>query len=233
MGTRLTPVALDIETTGFGITQAVTVLGYSMPLGCRVFLYTGGRGVGEENLEASLTETFGTTIKLTSHSTKTELLEAHATFVDESIRPQDYMLVAYNGERYRGGFDLPFLRTRYARSGIDWPFDGVPYADMMPIFQNRFNTTTEGEEVADLEGVYEALIGGELTDQDPFEESNIAVTAFENARFEELLAHNIADILRTDALATLAQQYCSKGEFNLKSLTPTIRDPALESGNTR
>jgi hypothetical protein len=104
---------------------------------------------------------------------------------------------------------------------------------MMPIFQNRFNTTTEGEELADLEGVYEALIGDELTDQDPFEESNVAVTAFENARFEKLLAHNIADILRTDALATLAQQYCSKAEFNLKSLTPTIRDPALESGNTR
>jgi hypothetical protein len=71
--------------------------------------------------------------------------------------------------------------------------------------------------------VYEVLVGGRLTDLDPFEESEEAVTAFRQGEFESLLQHNLADILRAKALAGIAEKYCSRSDFFVKSLTPAIR----------
>lgn len=51
--------------------------------------------------------------------------------------------------------------------------------------------------------------------------------AFEAGAFGPLLEHNVADVLRTKALASLAERYCGKSEFQLKSLTPSVRDPDL------
>jgi len=36
--TALEVVAFDIETTGFDVTDEVTVVGFAVPLGCRVFV---------------------------------------------------------------------------------------------------------------------------------------------------------------------------------------------------
>lgn len=230
MGTKLTPVAFDIETTGFESDATVTVLGLVLPLGCRVFLNTGGKPADRDRLERDLEAEFDAVVRVSCHRDERELLAAVAEFVDESIADDDYMLVAYNGELYRGGFDLAFVRTRCALLDLQWPFDGVPYADLLPIFRARFNTTVGEDQVNDLEGAYKTLIGDGLTELDPFEESLAAVAAFERGEFRQLLAHNLADILRTDALAGLAQRYCGTSEFDLKSLTPTLRDPALTDG---
>lgn len=227
MGTRLTHVAFDIETSGFETNACVTVIGFSLPLGCRVALNTANRSVAATDLETRLSDTFETEIKLSAHSSEAALLETVATFLKETIAPRDYLLVAYNGERFNGGFDLPFLRTRYALQNLEWPFDGIPYADILPLIQSRFNTTTEGEEQNDLVKAYETLVGGDLSALDPFVESGEAVDAFESGDFEPLLEHNIADIRRTQALASLAERYCGKSEFKLKSLTPSARDPDL------
>ena len=224
MGTKLTPVAFDIETSGFETDAVVTVVGFVLPLGCRVMLNTDQKPVNRATLETTLADRFNTTIKLSCHQTEQALLEALTEFVAESLTPKEYLLVAYNGERFRSGFDLPFLRTRYALQNIGWPFVDVPYADLMPIFQYRFNTQIDGESPADLERVYEMIVGKELAMLDPFDDSKQAVSAFESGDFEDLLQHNIADILRTDALASIAEQYCGKSEFKLKSLTPTISD---------
>ncbi|WP_311170865.1 hypothetical protein [Halobellus ordinarius] len=230
MGTRLTHVPFDIETSGFETTACVTVVGFAVPLGSRVFLNTGGRSVDQANLETSLTERIETNVQLSVHESEYALLTAVAEFVAETIAPRDYLLVAYNGERFNGGFDLPFLRTRYSLQDLAWPFDRLPYADILPLIQNRFNTVSEdGTERNDLVTAYEVLIGGELGDVDPFTDSSEAVTAFEAGTFEPLVAHNLADILRTKALAKLAEEYCGKSEFKLKSLTPSARDPSLTS----
>lgn len=224
MGSQLTPIAFDIETTGFETDAVVTVVGFSLPIGCRMLLNTGGRSVDEAAIEGRLEETFDTTLKLSSHQSEAELLEAVTSFAAESLTPREYLLVAYNGERYRNGFDLPFLRTRYALQDVPWPFVDLPYADVMPIFQHRFNTQLSDGSAADLETVYETLVGSGLTAVDPFETSQEAVAAFESRDFEQLLQHNTVDILRTGALASLAERYCGKSDFNLKSLTPTICD---------
>lgn len=110
---------------------------------------------------------------------------------------------------------------------MKWPFDSIPYADLFPIIKDRFNTTAAGDKQNDLVSAYDVLIGGRLTDCDPFVESSEAVEAFESGEFEPLIAHNVADILRTAELASVAEQYCGTSEFNLKSLTPSCRDPNL------
>jgi uncharacterized protein YprB with RNaseH-like and TPR domain len=229
MGTRLTHVPFDIETTGFETTARVTVVGFALPLGARVFLQTGDRTAAQAELETALGNRFDTEVKLSTHNSEHAVLTAVADFVEETVAPREYLLVAYNGDRFNGGFDLPFLRTRYSQQDLAWPFDGLPYADILPLIRSRFNTTVDGDERNDLVSAYEALIGGDLGDEDPFAESREAVTAFETGAFEPLIAHNLADILRTKALASLAERYCGKSEFSLKSLTPSVRDPSLTS----
>lgn len=228
MGIRLTQVPVDIETTGFDADAHVTVVGFALPLGGRVFLQTADRSVTAPEMEAALEAAFETTVTLSTHADERALLEAVSTFVADSIAPRDYLLVAYNGERARDGFDLPFLRTRFATREKRWPFDGVAYTDLLPVIARRFNTTIEGAEDATLERVYEVLVGGPLSDHDPFEDGAAAPAAFEDGAFEALLRHNVADVLRTQALGALAERYCGRSEFRLKSLTPVVRDPALE-----
>jgi len=221
----LTPVAFDIETTGFETTAQTTVIGVVFPMGVRVFLNTGGRVVDTDPLSQQQESLFGETVVLSAHDSEQELFDAFSATVTEKIAPREYFLTAYNGELWRSGFDLPFLRTRLLAHEIAWPFTDVPYADLLPIFRARFNTTTgEEDQDATLEHVYDELVDGDFTEYDPFGDSSEAITAFETGDFESLVQHNIADILRTDALATVAEQYCSKSDFKLKSLSPTRAD---------
>ena len=74
----------------------------------------------------------------------------------------------------------------------------------------------------DPEAVHSELIGAGLNDLDPFADSAEAVTAWENGAYESLLTHNVADIRRTRALMHLAEQYCSKSDFSMKSLEPVL-----------
>lgn len=221
MTTRLAPVAFDIETTGFGADAVVTAAGLALPLGVRLFVNTNGESISESSLEQSLESAVDETVQLSSHEDEPALLSAMSTFVREQVSPREYMLVAYNGERYQGGFDLPFLRTRLVAADRPWPFVDVPFADLQPIFRRQFNTVVEEEPVRDLVSIYSLLVDGPYTELDPFEDSQAAVTAFETGDFEALLRHNLADVLRTDALAKLAQQYCSNSDFRLKSLSPS------------
>lgn len=218
--TTLTPVAMDIETTGFGATDRVTVLGFALPLGCRVFLTTDGRTVDADALERRVGATVGTTVQLSVHDTEPALFAAIETYVTESLVDRAYLLVAYNGERYRGGFDLPFLRTRLALTDQPWPFGDLPYADLLPLVRHRFNTVVDGDATNDLDAAYETLVGGEFTAHDPFAESAAAVEAYDTGAFEPLVQHNVVDVLRTAALAALSERYCGKSDFQVKSLTP-------------
>ncbi|QKG93500.1 hypothetical protein HPS36_11725 [Halorubrum salinarum] len=215
----LRQVPFDIETTGFDADDVVTVVGFAVPLGVRVFVNTGGRAA------PSIDEVDGdVVVKASTHSSEDDLLAAVSGFVAERFRDADVLLVAYNGERWGGGFDLPFLRTRFARLDLSWAFAGVPYADVMPVVSKRFNTTVDGDARNDLDTAYDVLCDGEYGELDPFAESSEAVTAFEEARFAALAAHNVADVLRTRGLGRLAERYCAKSEFDVKSLTPTRTD---------
>jgi hypothetical protein len=215
----LEQVAFDIETTGFDAVDVVTTVGFAVPMGVRVFLQTGERDASgiESAVESEVSETL---VNVSIHASERELLSAVSEFVAERFR-DDMLLVAYNGERWNGGFDVPFLRTRYAQRDLAWPFVDVPYADVMPLVTDRFNTTVDGTEQGGLVTAYDVLCGGSYGDLDPFDDSAEAVTAFEDGRFAELVLHNVADVLRTRALGRVAERYCAKSEFKVKSLTPT------------
>lgn len=223
----LESVAFDIETTGFGVADAVTVVGFAVPMGVRVFVQTSGRSVN--GLETRVRDRVDEHVVVSVHESERELLEGVGEFVGRRLCDREVLLVAYNGERWKSGFDLPFLRTRLAQHGLAWPFSDVPYADLLPVISRRFNTTTGSDAggdggQSDLVGAYETLCGGEYSGLDPFEESKEAVSAFEAGRFDDVALHNVADVLRTQALGRLAESYCSKSDFNVKSLTPTITD---------
>jgi len=222
MASGLRHVPFDIETTGLGATDEVTVVGFGLELGCRAFYQTGGRAV--DGCEAVVRERAGERVQVTGHESEAVLLEAVAEFVATRLRSRDVLLVAFNGEVWRGGFDLPFLRTRFAIHDVDWPFQNVPYADLLPVVRDLFNTRVDGEDASDLDTAYEALCDGEYAAFDPFAESQEAVAAFEEARFEDIVLHNVSDVLRTGAVSGVAQRYCSKSDFNLKSLTPTVHE---------
>jgi hypothetical protein len=224
-------VAFDIETTGFGVDDEVTVVGFAVPMGVRVFIRTGGRDA--DDVEPCVSDRVPVHAQVSTHRTERALFEAVGSFTADRLRDDDVLLVAFNGERWKGGFDLPFLRTRLARLDMEWPFRDLPYADLLPVLTRRFNTTvTSGEggdagvvsdDQGDLAGVYDVLCDGRYSDVDPFVESAEAVTAFNEGRFADVVAHNAADVLRTRDLGRLAQRYCSKSEFTVKSLSPTVQ----------
>lgn len=224
-------VSFDIETTGFGVDDEVTTVGFAVPMGVRVFIQTGGRDA--DNVETRVDDRMPVHVQVTTHTTERALFEAVGSFTTDRLQNDDVLLVAFNGERWKGGFDLPFLRTRLARLEIEWPFRDLPYADLLPVLTRRFNTTVTScdggdggvvsDDQGDLAGVYDVLCDGRYSDVDPFVESGEAVAAFNEGRFADLVAHNVADVLRTRDLGRLAQWYCSKSEFSVKSLSPTVQ----------
>ena len=212
--TVLGTVAFDIETTGFAVDDQLTVLGFDSDVGSRIFLNTGGRSPAAD-LNVCVNEELNPSVSISIEKTEQALLNEMTSFVTSALGQQEVKLVAYNGERWNGGFDLPFLRTRLCYHGLDWPFTELPYIDAMDVFETRFNTSEDT-----LTGVYEELIGGELTGLDPFVDSGEAVEAWKQGDFESLILHNVADIRRTRELMQLAERYCSKSHFTMRSLDP-------------
>jgi len=217
--TEFKTVAFDIETTGFSTTDQLTVVGFDAAISSRVFLNTDG-SMSPPNLEQQLNQELQTPVTLSVHKSEAALVEAMAAFVRSTLAQQECKLVAYNGDTWNGGFDLPFLRTRLTTHNLGWPFSELPYVEVLDVFESRFNTTEDT-----LDGVYTELIGAGLSDVDPFSDSAEAVNAWENGNFEQLLLHNIADIRRTRSLMELAERYCSKSDFSMKSLDPVANGP--------
>ena len=218
----LEPIAFDLETEGLLMNNKITVAGLRFPLGALVLLNTNGRTVSGE-LGKGIQERSGLdTVQVQVCDSERDMLKRLRKEAGKRIRGKNRMLVAYNGETWRGGFDLSFLRTRCGFNDVCWPFDDIPYSDLMPIVRKRINTTVDGEdsptEISDLCGTYDALIGGNHCD--PYQDSNEAVSAAYNGEWESLVLHNVADINRTQQLADWMQRYVPSSDFKLKNLGP-------------
>lgn len=72
--------------------------------------------------------------------TMVETLEDFYQYIiDSSID----LLIGFNTGSYRGGFDLPYLRTKFIQSSnLHWPFLGknIKHLDVMPLVQAHLNT---------------------------------------------------------------------------------------------
>lgn len=49
------------------------------------------------------------------------------------------LLVTFNGENYHGGFDFPWLRTKFNENILDWTLSGFPHLDIYPLIEKYFN----------------------------------------------------------------------------------------------
>jgi len=214
----LATIAFDVETTGFDTTDQLTVVGFDAEIGSRIFLNTNGN-TSSTGIEERVNQQLATPVTLSVHSDEASLLDAVIGFVDDTIAHRNVKLVAYNGETWNGGFDLPFLRTRLNYHDRDWPFADLPYIDVMDVISSRFNTTENS-----LTEVYEELVGGDYGAIDPFEDSSAAVEAWQRGDFEAVVLHNVADIRRTRTLTDVAERYCSKSDFSMKSLDPVTAE---------
>lgn len=209
----LNPVAFDIETSGLGPGSVITVAGLATEMGAWLALNTTGRNADSDHVERTVDHATDSNIQVSVFEDESRLLTGLDEFSSSTIDGDRHYLTAYNGERWNGGFDLPFLRSACVRCSADWPFPDVAYADTMDMV-DRFDTG----DVSDLVGVYEELVGAE--DCDPFEDSASAVETHENGDWVPLLLHNLADVERTRELAVLAGRYIPKSDFNMKSLSP-------------
>ena len=61
--------------------------------------------------------------------------------IEETHRQETIILVTYNGENYRGGFDFPWLRSKCIQEGIEWKLAGVNHLDLLPLVRKYINTT--------------------------------------------------------------------------------------------
>ena len=213
---NLDPVAFDIETSGLGEEAVITVAGIAHELGEVIILNTAGREVNSSQLERTLVEDSVGSVEVIVTEDEEALLGVLTTVAHNRLDDDKHYLTAYNGETWNGGFDLPFVRTACISHNADWPFPNMAYADVFE-FIDRFDTNDQ----RDLVGVYDELISGESCD--PFEDSKSAVDAFENADWEPLLLHNLADIQRTRELAVLAESYVPRSDFKMKNLNPPSR----------
>lgn len=142
-----TNIAFDIETEGFNALSGdrVTVAGFADGDDAPVlFFNTDGRDVDVEELKDHLKEISGEDVVLIPCEDEEELFNGLTAFVDDMDTSEE-RLVAYNGLTWKGGFDIPFLRTRHIKTGVDWMFEGIPYADLLPPITDDLNTSVEGE----------------------------------------------------------------------------------------
>ncbi|MDQ2052906.1 hypothetical protein RBH26_20910 [Natronolimnohabitans sp. A-GB9] len=216
-------IAWDIETTGFSAADEITVSGFWFPDRRAHVILNAKQSISEiETVRRVKQETDpDLDLELTVTNSEAELLQEMQEIVFHSIDKDYNRLIAYNGEIWRGGFDLPFLRRRCIHHEIGWIFKGLQYADLYETIKKRINTTvfsSDGERTDnnDLVGSYEVLFDAD--EWDPYQDSEQAVKDYERGRFTLLLAHNIADIRRTWELGEVVRKYVSPKDIKTKKL---------------
>jgi len=204
-----------------------------------VFVQAGETGMAASEVEATVRDRTGEHVVVSCHESEAAVLRAVGEFVAERVCGEDVLLVAYNGERWKGGFDLPFIRTRCLHDGVDWMFDGLQFADLWEPVKKRLNTTYtahgKSDSVNSLTGAYRLLsdrLDGlrAVTDTpeeytwygevqyDPFADSGSAAAHYARGDLLPVCQHNLADVHRTWELAKLVGQFVPGRDFSNKKL---------------
>ena len=236
-------VAWDIETTGFGWNDEITVAGFWFPdTHATLLLNTNQPSPHSDRLEAAF-DTRPSELSVTVHACQSEadLLEEMQAVMFEEFDTNYSRLVAFNADSWKGGFDLPFIRTRCFRHDQQWVFDKVQFPDLWEPVKKRLNTTHTAHDtstsVNSLTGAHNLLFSqlnptvldtgmDSGTDHtwyadnpyDTFDDSRRAVSSYESGEFLPVLKHNLADIHRTWEIGELARAYVSSKDITTKKL---------------
>lgn len=196
-------IAFDIETEGFNAASGdeITVIGFEPDCDNTLFLINGE---SYDNVEEELKETDLDADFIVFESEK-EMLKTGLGRVIDNMSTNHHRLYAYNGKTWKGGFDVPFIRTRIIMNDIDWCLDGVYYFDVYPEIKDDINTSIETEdgssEMNDLDSVHNIIFDDKYGD--PFEDSSEAL----NATVGDVVKHCYSDIKRTQDLFNLIIDY--------------------------
>ena len=233
-------VAWDIETTGFGWSAKITVSGFWYPGGHATLVVNAGpHAVDADAFEASLADASRAPVRVCVADDEAGLLREMGQEVFERFDRDYNRLVAYNADSWKGGFDLPFVRTRCIRQRIDWMFGDVVFADLWEPVKKRLNTTHtaygSSSDVNTLTGAHEILFdrNGRLADlpddvdehewyrespYDPFGDSGSAAARYREGDLLPVCLHNLADVHRTWELGELVRQFVSSKDDTEKTL---------------
>ena len=237
-----THVAWDIETTGFGWSDQITVSGFWLPTGrAELVINTDGSTLSSQKSEQRLESVSGgVPVSVTVVENEWHLLKAVQEIIFEKFDRDYNRLIAYNADSWSGGFDLPFLRTRCIKNDLNWMFDNIQFADIFEPVKKRLNTQHtaygNGSDINTLVGSHEILFNevdqvpiettSESVDHiwyqgdpyDPFEDSGSAVERYKREEFLPILQHNLADVHRTWELGELIREYVSSKDLTYKKL---------------
>lgn len=234
-------VTWDIETTGFGWSEEITVAGFWFPDGHATFILNADpHSIDEDRITEQLSEISRSPVSLRVAGDEEDLLREMCQVVFRRFDREYNRLVAYNAESWKGGFDLPFVRTRCIRQGVDWMFDGIVFADLWQPVKKRLNTTHTAyggsDSINSLTGAYVLLFNQNDTvstllendveghswyqdsPYDPFDDSGSAAAHYSEGDILPVCLHNLADVHRTWELGELICQFVSSKDINDKKL---------------
>lgn len=235
-------VAWDIETTGFAWSDQITVSGFWLPNNtAELIINTNGTTLERSTVEKRLTDSSGgVSVSVTTAADENELLRSMQEFLFERFDTQYNRLIAFNAESWKGGFDLPFLRTRCIKHDTEWVFDGLHFADLWEPLKKRLNTTHVAfggsTSINSLTGAHELLLDDPHTtispdtdetmehswyqdvQYDPFEDSGEAVACYNRNNLFPILQHNLADVHRTWEIGELVRAFVSSKDITTKKL---------------
>jgi hypothetical protein len=194
--------------------------------------------VDADGLEAAMVDASRASVRVRIADDETELLEEMAEEVFDRFDKEYDRLVAYNADSWKGGLDLPFVRTRCIQRGVDWMLDGVAFADLWLPVKKRLNTTHTAygasSDVNTLTGAHAILFEAEgrvpflddVDDQawyaaspyDPFEDSGSAAARYREGDLLPVLEHNLADVHRTWELGELVREFVPSKDLSEKKL---------------
>lgn len=137
-------VSFDIETTGFLANDVITTFTVADGETYNAWVNTNGAECDASSTIEDIRETTGLSVSIQFASSEEELLSSVHDFIRASYSSDSTVFVAYNGERWKGGFDIPFIRTRCVLHNLPFPLKGYSYTDAQEVFgdKGRFNTTT-------------------------------------------------------------------------------------------
>lgn len=199
-------ICFDIETSGLNAASddEVTVIGFKPDQGTVLFLVN--KQFFDDDVDGKISELSLEGNVLTFDSEK-DLLNTGLKVVLDNVNGKNHRLYAYNGKTWKGGFDIPFLRTRCIKNNIDWLFDGKYYFDVYPAVRDDINTCIEnGDENNDLDSAHEVLCSNHV--EDPFEDSSEAL----DETVDKVVEHCYKDILRTEDVFNVVMDYTSARE---------------------
>ncbi|GAB6100662.1 hypothetical protein JCM16358_25410 [Halanaerocella petrolearia] len=62
--------------------------------------------------------------------------------MEEFMDLRKSIIITYNGENWKGGFDFPWLRSKCLQQDIEWTLGGLKHLDLLPLVKKYINTTS-------------------------------------------------------------------------------------------